>query len=167
MIIMDTERTERQWQAVMKAAVSMKKSGIDTKDAPARLRDAKVLLNHCIYDEHAHGEELLAAEMAVEAVQGQLISLLRELGREADFSFDPSEPGKINNRADSESMRPKKISLNRPWARIRVPEGTSLRVIEDMDGVKIVEREGGYVTIAGGKAEIQKALKEISKVYLK
>ncbi|HDH28333.1 MAG TPA: DUF2096 domain-containing protein, partial [Euryarchaeota archaeon] len=84
---MDTERTERLWQAVMNVAVAMKKEGIETGDAPTRLRDAKVLLNHCIYDEHAHGEELLAAELAVEAVQGQVISLLREIGREGDFSF--------------------------------------------------------------------------------
>ncbi len=161
---MDTERTERLWQAVMKAAVAMKKDGIDTRDAPARLRDARVLLNHCIYDEHAHGEELLAAELAVEAVQGQLISLLRELGREGDFSFEVSE--KINDRSEAESTRPK-ISLNRPWARIRVSEGTSLKALEDMDGVEIIERDSGYVTITGGKSEIQKALKEISKGYMK
>ncbi len=164
MIHMETEGIERLWQAVMKAAVTMKKEGVDTGDAPARLRDAKVLLNHCIYDEHAHGEELLAAELAVEAVQGHLISILRELGQEGDFSFDL--PEKKINRAESVSTRPK-ISLNRPWARIRVSEGTSLKAIEAMDGVEIVEREAGYVTIAGGKAEIQKALKEISKVYLK
>jgi hypothetical protein len=153
------------WQAVMKAAVAMNKEGIDTGDTASRLRDAKVLLNHCIYDEHAHGEELLAAEQAVEAVQGQLISILRELGREGEFSFDL--PEKINNRASSTSTRPKNISLNRPWARIRVPEGASLKAIEDMDGVEIVEREGGIITIAGSKTEIQKALKEISKVYHK
>ena len=89
----------------------------------------------------------------------------RRRGREDDFNFDL--PEKIKRLADSASTRPKKISLNRPWARIRVPEGTSLEAIEKMDGVEIVEREGGTITIAGGKAEIQKALKEISKVYLK
>jgi hypothetical protein len=162
---MDTERTERLWQAVMKAAVAMKKESIDTGDTASQLRDAKVLLNHCIYDEHAHGEELLAAELAVEAVQGQLISILRELGREGEFSFDL--PEKINNRAASASTRPKKISLNQPWARIRVPKGANLKVVEDMAGVEIVERRAGVITIAGEKAEIQKALKEISKVYLK
>lgn len=149
----------------MNVAVAMKKEGIDTGDAPARLRDAKVLLNHCIYDEHAHGEELLAAELAVEAVQGQLISILREVGREDDFSF--VLPEKIESRADSESARPKKITLNQPWARIRVSDSTSLKIIEEMNGVEIVEREAGYVTIVGEKSEIQKALKQISKVYLK
>ncbi len=162
---MNTEGTERLWQAVMNVTAAMKKEGIETGDVAARLRDAKVLLNHCIYDEHAHGEELLAAELAVEAVQGQVISILRELGREGDFSFDL--PEKIPGRSDSASGRPKKISLNQPWARIKVPEGTSLRVIEAIEGVEIVEREAGYITITGGKAEVQKALKEISKVYLK
>ncbi|GBE57028.1 hypothetical protein BMS3Bbin16_01243 [archaeon BMS3Bbin16] len=163
---MDTERTERLWQAVMNVAVAMKKEGIETGDVAARLRDAKVLLNHCIYDEHAHGEELLAAELAVEAVQGQVISLLREIGREGDFSFDL--PEKMAGRSeDSASGRPKKISPNRPWARIRVPADMSLEAIENIEGVEIVEREGETITIAGGKTEIQQALKEISKVYLK
>ena len=162
---MDTERTERQWQAVMKAAVAMKKEGIDTGDAAARLRDAKVLLNHCIYDEHAHGEEMLAAELAVEAVQGQLITLLKNLGRENDFSFELQD--KTTAQQKTQMPRPKNLSLNQPWARIRVPETLSLDVIEKIEGISIVEREGDTITIAGEKAEVQKALKEISKVYLK
>jgi hypothetical protein len=166
MIEMDTKRVERLWQAVLNVAVAMKQDGIDTGDAAKRLRDAKVLLNHCIYDEHAHGDELMKAEWAVEEVQGYLISILEKTGREKDFSFEL--PNSVEKKQINKSLgTPKNIPKTKSWLRISIPNEETIENIAGIEGVEIIERNPDSVTIAGDKDSLQKVLAEFSKVFKK
>src|SRR3990172_12318356 len=153
---METERVEMQWQAVMGAAVALKKKGIDTSDAVKTLRDAKVLLNHCIYDEHAHGEELFEAELEIEGIQRDLASILEKEGMEGDVSFEAVPPGG-KTRAQT-SPPPSKMPKNKTWVRIRVTEGMNVNDFSKIEGVEVLEQDSGTVTLIGDKASIQKAL---------
>lgn len=163
---MDTKRVERLWQAVLNVGIAMKQDGIDTGDAVKRLRDAKVLLNHCIYDEHAHGDELMKAEWAVEEVQLYLISILEKTGKEQDFSFEP--PSEVEKEPANKSLAPpKNIPKNKSWLRIHIPKEETIENISGIEGVEIIERNSDSVTIAGDKDSLQKVLAEFSKVFKK
>jgi hypothetical protein len=163
---MDTERVEGLWQTVMKVAVSMKKEGMDTGDAVTKLRDAKVLLNHCIYDEHAHGDELAEAEMEIEEIERYLISILAKAGREKDFSFEiPS--GTREKKPGQSATIPSKLPKKMSWARVRIPRDIDINEIANIEGVEIIERGEETVTLAGDKGSLKKALGEISTVYSK
>jgi hypothetical protein len=163
MIVMETKSAERLWKSVMEVAVAMKKEGIDIGDAVQRLRDAKVLLNHCIYDEHTHLDELFEAELEIGEIQTNLQSILEGLGRVDDFSFDTSAKPEKSKSADLAPIS--KLPKNKTWARIRVPGGVDMDAVSKNSGVEIIGREGEMVTLAGDKTSIQKALEEISKVF--
>jgi hypothetical protein len=161
---METKQVERLWQATMNVVVAMKKEGLDTGDAAESLRNSKVLINHCKYDEHAHGEELFEAELEIEGIQGQLISILEEAGRADDFSFDlPTWIEK--NRVEHSNAPPVKVAKNKTWVRIKVSEEMDVEKISNVEGVKVVEKDGEFLTLSGDNDSIQKAIKEISKVF--
>jgi len=158
---MEAERVERLWQAVMNVAAEMRREGLDTGNAIPRLRDAKVLLNHCIHDEHAHGDELLRAEMAVEDAQAELVSILNRIGRLEDFSFEPPR----RKRSSAPRPPPPRLLSGRKWARIRIKEGMDLERIASLEGVEFLESGKGYVTLVGDEEAVRRALAEISKEY--
>jgi hypothetical protein len=162
---METERVEQLWQTAMKVAVAMKKEGLDTGDVVSKLRDAKVLINHCIYDEHAHGDELAKAEWETEEVQRLLISKLKEAGREDDFLFTASE--KIGKKTSSFSAPPTKLSRSQSWARISLPEKMDVSEIEKIEGIEVIEKNQGSVTLSGEKAALKEAFDKISKAISK
>jgi hypothetical protein len=163
---MDTERVEGLWQTVTKVAVAMKKEGLDTGDAVTKLRDSKVLLNHCIYDEHAHGDELAEAEMEIEEIERYLISILVKAGREEDFSFE-IPPGTGETKAMKSAAIPSKLPNKKSWARVRIPKEMDIGEITNIEGVEIIEKDDETVTLAGDRGSLKKALSEISKVYSK
>ncbi len=160
---MEVERIERQWAALMKAAVAMKKAGIDTGEAVKKLRDSKVLINHCKFDEHAHGEELFEAEKAVEEVQRHILSLLEQADREGDFNLEPESVSK--KQGGETAAPPGNVPRGKSWVRIRIGSGIDLNSLSMVEGVEIIERDKDTITLAGDKASIQKALGMISKGF--
>lgn len=163
LIPMETDRVQRQWQTVMEVAVAMKKEGIDTGDAVRRLRDAKVLLNHCIYDEHAHGEELFEAEKEIAEIQGILQSILDRAGKRDRFSFD-SRPKKDKKTVGGGPL-PSGLQRGAQWLRINLAEGVDPDRIAGMEGVNVVERDDKSIVITGDRDALSRAVKEISKVF--
>ncbi len=160
---METESVDRLWQAVMRVAAAMKKDGLDTGDAVKRLRDARVLVNHCKNDEHAHGDELFEAELEIQEIQTYLIGLLEEAGRKSDYSFEtrPLE----HDKAVLSGGTPSSVPKDKKWARIRLPEGFNPNSISEIEGVDVLEKDKGTITIAGDDTSLQKAFALISKVY--
>ncbi len=163
---METERIEKLWQAAMNVASAMLRDGLDTGDAVKNLRDSKVLLNHCKYDEHAHGEELFEVEMEIEAIKGGLMSRLRDAGKAGNYSFDVL-PGKSESASETVSKPPKGVPKGKTWARIVLPESMDADELESVEGIDIVERDSKSVTLAGEESSIKKALEKISAAYTK
>jgi hypothetical protein len=161
---METDRVERLWQAVMNVAVAMKKDGIDTGDVIKKLREAKVLLNHCIYDEHAHGEELFETEMEIEMIQSSLISILEKIGKGEKFSFELPPLAEKKTVKGGPSI-PSGLPRNKRWVKIRISGGLDPEKISKMEGISIIQQDEDSVTIAGDKDALQKAIDEISKVF--
>lgn len=162
---MDTENTESVWEVAMNVTSVMKKEGLDTGDAVRRLRDAKVLLNHCKYDEHAHGEELFEVEIEIDAIHRDLMSVLEETGKKEDYSFKP--PSHTKAVAASVAGPPSGLPKDKSWARIRLPDNVSLEDISQIEGLEVIAEADENITIVGEKPSIKKALDEISKAYSK
>lgn len=163
---MDTNKVDNQWQMLMGMAASMKREGIDTEDLVPKLREARTLINHVVYDEHAHGEELLEAELAVDEAQRLIISILKKAGREEDFHLKEfkATPGK---RGQLSSPPPKGLEKNEKWLRIRLIGSLETKPFENLEGIRVISVDDEHITLAGSGEALQRAVKEISSVFPK
>ncbi len=163
---MEVERTEMLWQSTMNVASALKKDGVDIGDVISRLRDAKVLLNHAKFDEHAHPEELMEAEMEIEEIQRELMQIIDKVGKGKSYSFK-SEPMKKKDYKKIFQKPPSHVPKGDSWVRIRLPESLKGKDLSEMEGVSILEMDDKTITLTGDKAAIKKALNVISQEFSK
>lgn len=161
---MDTTRVEDQWQMLMEMASALKKEGIDTGDLVLKLREAKVLLNHVVYDEHAHGDELLEAELAVDEVQQLIVSILKRSGREDDFPFKEARSQK-KDRTSISVPPPRGLKRGERWIRLRLSGTIEESVLLGIEGTRVLEKDEGHITIAGTPDTLNAAVKEIARAF--
>lgn len=159
---METKHLEDSWQASMDVVSAMKRERIDTGEAVKKLRDAKVLINLCRFDEHAHVDELLEAEKAVEDAQGYLISLIKDLGLEEKFTFKTPEKKEPESQG---VIKPPRTNKGETWVRIKVKEGTDIEELIKSEQVNVVDKSGATFTLVGEKASLRKILKKVSENY--
>lgn len=150
---------EDDWRTLMGRAVALKKLGRDTAKITEKLRNAKVALNLCIYDEHAHLEEFEAASLLV----GEAA---REINAAAE-SLPEEEKNKLlaQKGLSSEFRKPefKDIPKTKNWIRVQASEvkKESMSEVEKVGGITI-EMQGDAFLIKGEKEALAKA-KEIIK----
>jgi len=154
---------EDEWKRLMSRAVMLKKSGKNTIDITEKLRNAKVALNLCIHDEHAHVEEYEAASAMIE-----------EAGREISAAIEGLTEEERNKLLSIQDVLPefkksefKDIPKARHWIRVQASEvkKESMNDIERIGGVTI-EIQGDALLIRGEREALAKAREIIRHGHL-
>lgn len=148
---------EEDWRMLMSRAVMLKKLGRDTASITEKLRNAKVALNLCIFDEHAHVEEFEAASLLVGEAAGEINAAAESLPEE-EKSRLLAQKGPSSGFRKSEF---KDIPKTKDWIRVQSSEvkKESMVEIEKIGGITI-EKQGDALLIKGEREALAKA-KEI------
>ena len=155
----EIDSVEESWVKAMQKAVFLSKKGIDTRKLVEKLRNARVMINQCKYDEHAHIEELEYAKLLVEEAKASIEAEFRniKLTKEDDEKIRKIEEMLKLSTGEKTKAAPK----TKNWIRVHasfVPES----IVEELRKEEIsIEEDGDFLIISGSEEGIKKAKEKI------
>lgn len=151
---------EETWIKAMQKAVFLRKKGIETKELIEKLRNARVMINQCKYDEHAHIEELEYAKLLVEEAKARI----EEEFSNIQLTRDDSEKMKrIEETLKMQSTeKSKALPKTKNWIRVHasfIPE-SMVKELSFNEEISIKE-DGDFLIISGSDEAIKKVREKI------
>jgi|GEM_PF-4036683 len=145
---------EDKWRRIMGRAVALTKSGENTARITEKLRNARVMLNQCIYDEHAHIDEQQATRAMIEEAAREVEAAVEALPEEEKDRILAQQ----NVISEFKRQEFKDIPKAKHWIRVLASEvkKESMSEIEKIGGIT-VESQGNALIIKGEKEALSKA----------
>lgn len=154
---------EESWIKAMQKAVFLSKKGVDTTKLVEKLRNARVMINQCKYDEHAHIEELEYAKLLVEEAKASIEEEFKniKLSKEDDEKIKKIEEVLKLTKSEKGKTAPK----TKNWIRVHasfIPESIVEELRKENEEISI-EEDGDFLIISGSEEIIKKAKEKIKR----